>query len=85
MSRRVTIHDLAEALTIMCTDETIADLMNNTLAAAQDDRLTDYQADLAEAFFDSLTELRPDCVLIAQNGRHESPRKRTVWQWLCGA
>ena len=82
MTRRATIHDLAQVLTILCADETIADLMNATLSADADERLDDYQADIAEALFDSLTELRPDCVELAQE--MESKPRRSFWRWLVG-
>ena len=85
MTRRTTIHELAETLSKCCSDATIADLMEATLSAAMsaDDnaRLSVYQANLAEALFESLTELRPDCVKLAQE-RPESRPKRSLWRWL---
>lgn len=66
MTRRSTIHELAETLSILCADSTLADLLEATLSAEHDERLNDYQANLAEALFESLSELRPDCVVLAQ-------------------
>ncbi len=84
MSRRTTIHELAETLSKCCSDATIADLMDCTLAAADNERLSDYQAQLAEALFESLTELRPDCVVTAQERWTGSTPKRSLSRWLVG-
>jgi len=81
MSRRTTIHELAETLSICCSDETIADLMEATLSAEDNERLSVYHANLAEALFESLTELRPDCVKLAQE-RPEPRPNRSLWRWL---
>jgi len=81
MTRRTTIHELAETLSICCSDETIADLMEATLSAEDNERLSVYHANLAEALFESLTELRPDCVKLAQE-RPEPRPKRSLWRWL---
>ncbi len=81
MTRRTTIHELAETLSICCSPETIADLMEATLSAEDNERLSVYHANLAEALFESLTELRPDCVKLAQE-RPESRPKRSLWRWL---
>lgn len=75
MSRRATIHELAEALSVLCDSDTLADLMDATLSADADERLTDYQADLAEALFESLCELRPECVILAQTREHAKPKR----------
>lgn len=66
MSRRDTIHEMAEVISICCNKQSIADLMDDMLAADDHEKLTDYQAHIAGALFDSLAELRPDCVSLAQ-------------------
>lgn len=82
MSRRTTIHELAETLSKCCSDATIADLMDNTLGASENERLSDYQVQLAEALFESLTELRPDCVVAAQSRWQKTMPKRSLSRWL---
>jgi hypothetical protein len=82
-----TIHELAETLSILCADETIADLLDATLSADDDPRLTDNQVDLADVLFDSLAEIRPDCVTLAQNrGQVVGLKlpKRTLLQRIMG-
>lgn len=84
MTRRTTIHELAETLSICCSDEMIADLMEATLSAEDNERLSVYQANLAEALFESLTELRPDCVVTAQERWTGPTPKRSLSRWLVG-
>lgn len=84
MSRRTTIHELAETLSLCCTEQTIADLMDATLVADQNEQLSEYQAQLAEALFESLTELRPDCVVTAQERWTGLKPKRSLSRWLAG-
>lgn len=61
------LHDLAETLSILCDDETLAALIDCTLSAECDERLNDRKAELAGGLFDSLCELRPELIEMAQN------------------
>lgn len=88
MNRR-TIHELAEVLATICDDQTIANLMNHTLATEDDERLNSYQCDLADTLFDSLTELRPDCITLAHEVDIDIPQPKRgmvdrVIDWLTG-
>ena len=64
--RHDAIRDLAGVLAIVCSDQTIADLMNATLSIEAEARLTDYQCGLGEVLFDQLTSIRADCIPLAQ-------------------
>ena len=64
--KRFAVQDLARTLTILLSNQGIADLMNATLSSECDERLSGYQCDLATELFDTLCDERPDCVAIAQ-------------------
>ena len=60
----MTIKHLAEALAILCTVG--PELINATLAADDDERLTDEQAEAAGSLHQLLCELKPDAMHLAQ-------------------
>ena len=62
----MTIKHLAEALAIRCTVGELAELINATLAADDDERLTDEQAEAAGSLHQLLCELKPDAMHLAQ-------------------
>ena len=62
----MTIQHLAEALAIRCTVGELAELINATLAADDDERLTDEQAEAAGSLHQLLCELRSDAMELAQ-------------------
>jgi hypothetical protein len=62
----MTIQHLAEALAIRCTVGELAELINATLAADDDERLTDEQAEAAGSLHQLLCELKPDAMHLAQ-------------------
>tara|TARA_R110002126_G_scaffold289504_1_gene444552 strand:- start:3851 stop:4039 length:189 start_codon:yes stop_codon:yes gene_type:complete len=57
---------LAEALAIRCTVGELAELINATLSADSDERLTDEQVEAASALHHLLCELKPDAMDLAQ-------------------
>ena len=62
----MTIKHLAEALAIRCTVGELAELINATLAADDDERLTDEQAEAAGSLHQLLCELRSDAMELAE-------------------
>ena len=60
----MTIKHLAEALAILCTVG--PELINATLSADADERLTDEQAEAAGSLHQLLCELKPDAMHLAQ-------------------
>ena len=63
----MTTHALAQALSIVCDDDTLARILDATLSADADDRLNDDQAEMAVGLFESICEIRPDCIELAQS------------------
>ncbi len=47
--------------------ETIAEILNAWVCAEDIDGLSEFSCRLAKSTFDHLTEIRPDCVELAQN------------------
>ena len=66
LQERIAVNKLVDVLAIVCDSETIAAMMDATLSAEGDERLNDEQVPFAEALFDQLTEIRPDCIELAQ-------------------
>ena len=62
----IQLQHLAEALAIRCTVGELAELINATLAADDDERLTDEQAEAAGSLHQLLCELKPDAMHLAQ-------------------
>jgi hypothetical protein len=67
--KQFAIRDLGAALVACLNVETIADLMNGTLCADDDERLSDYQAELVRILFDRICELSPEAMDIAIGNR----------------
>ena len=62
----IQLQHLAEALAIRCTVGELAELINATLSADDDERLTDEQAEAAGSLHQLLCELRSDAMELAQ-------------------
>lgn len=62
----MTIQHLAEALSVVCTVGELAELINATLAADDDERLIDDEAKAANELHQLLCELRSDAMELAQ-------------------
>jgi hypothetical protein len=61
------IQNAASAIAKRSSFETVAAILNDLLSCWDDpDTLTDIEADEATVFFETLCELRPECVKIAQ-------------------
>ena len=60
-----TAAELAATLAEICDVETLAGVLNCTLGAEADPRLTDDRAELAGVLFDQLAARRPDAVAAA--------------------
>ena len=62
------ITELTRLLVKVCDDQTLANLMNATICADADERLTDREAGIAERFFDALTNAAPQSALSLAHG-----------------
>jgi hypothetical protein len=65
MTPRIILGRLAQALNTICTDQQMADLLNATLSADGDDRLSDLEANLVMRFHCELADRNPKAVSIA--------------------
>ncbi len=61
---RLFVSGLAKLITV----QQVADLLNATLCADQEDELSDGEVDAVETFFDLLAAAVPDAVMIATGG-----------------
>ena len=62
----IQLQHLAEALAILCPVGVLAELINTTLSADADERLTDEQAEAAGSLHQLLCELRSDAMELAE-------------------
>ena len=69
MMYRTVVRDLAETLAVLLPVGHVAGILDATLNATDDERLTDERAELAELLHDTLSDARPEAVDLAMTGR----------------
>jgi hypothetical protein len=72
MNPRAILMQLAIAMRVCCSEQTIATLMNDLIGCEAEPRLADHQAHTAELFLDVLMDECPNARHLAQTGRTAS-------------
>ncbi len=67
IQRKFAVDDLGAALAGLLPADELARLLNFTIGAEAEPRLSDYQVELIARLHDRLCDLRPDAVQVAQN------------------